>query len=88
MFLILLFTLSPPAQVRAYDAPDDGGGVLIIEWQLSPDDAIIDGYEIYRSENGADFEKIGFIGKSRNSIDDQTEDGKKYYYKIAALKDT
>ncbi|MGB9719886.1 MAG: DUF6754 domain-containing protein [bacterium] len=89
-FFLLIFTttISPPGVVRAYDAPDDGGGAVIIEWQLSPDDAIIDGYEIYRSENGIDFEKVGFIGRSRNSIDDQTEDGTKYYYRVASLKDT
>uniref|UniRef100_A0A7C4X9H3 DUF6754 domain-containing protein n=1 Tax=candidate division WOR-3 bacterium TaxID=2052148 RepID=A0A7C4X9H3_UNCW3 len=88
IFTIFLIAIAPPGPIRAYDTPDDGGGSVIIEWQLSPDDAILDGYEIYRSENGQDFEKVGFIGKSRNSIDDQTQDYKRYYYKVAALKDT
>ncbi|MEO0136698.1 MAG: DUF6754 domain-containing protein [candidate division WOR-3 bacterium] len=90
MFLIfLMFTnLSPPGPVQAHDAPDDGGGMVILEWQLSPDDALLDGYEVYRSEDGINFEKVGFIGRSRNSLDDQTEDGKKYYYRVAAVKDT
>ncbi len=89
MIFILWCALSllPPGQVRAYDAPDDGGGVIIIEWQLSPDDTILDGYEIYRSENGIDFEKVGFIGRNRNSIEDQTDDKKRYYYKVASVKD-
>jgi hypothetical protein len=88
VFLLLAIGIAPPTQVHVSDVPDDGGGSVIIEWQLSQDDAILDGYEIYRSENGQDFEKIGFIGKGRNSIDDQTEDYKKYYYKVAAFKDT
>ncbi len=76
-------SLSPPGPAHAYDAPDDGGGVIIIEWQLSPDDTILDGYEIYRSQNGIDFEKVGFIGRNCNSIEDQTEDKIQYYYKVA-----
>jgi len=87
-FLLLTVGIAPPTGVRAYDAPDDGGGVIIMEWQLSSDDAILDGYEIYRSGNAQDFEKVGYVGKGTNSIEDETEDGKKYYYKVTALKDT
>lgn len=86
--LCALVGLAPPTNVRAYDAPDDGGGVTTIEWRLSLDDAQIDGYEIYRSENGIDFSKVGFIGKGRTSIEDETIDGKEYYYKVAAVSDT
>jgi len=85
---IMLLALSPPFAVRAHDAPNDGGGVMLLEWQVSPDDGQIDGYEIYRSENGTDFEKISFIGPGRNSLDDETEDNKNYYYRVAAVKDT
>jgi hypothetical protein len=85
---ILLIALSPPSGVRAYDAPNDGGGIMLLEWQVSPDDGLIDGYEVYRSENGTDFEKIGFIGPGRNSLEDETENNKKYYYRVAAVQDT
>jgi len=91
MTLILLaglFALAPPTGVRAYDTPDDGGGAIIIEWQISQDDQILDGYEIYRSDNGIDFEKVGFIGKGRTTIEDETNDGVKYLYKVAAISDT
>ncbi|MGQ9534620.1 MAG: DUF6754 domain-containing protein [bacterium] len=88
VFLLFIFSIAPPTDVRANDVPDDGGGAIFIEWQLSADDTILDGYEIYRSENGTDFEKVGFIGKTRNAYQDETEDGKTYFYKVAALKDT
>lgn len=89
IFLIYaLVGLAPPTNVIAYDTPDDGGGAITIEWQLSPDDALIQRYEIYRSENGIDFEKVGAIGKGRNVYEDETQDRTKYTYKIAAASDT
>ena len=88
MVFLTMFALAPPPSVRAFDAPNDGGRAIIIEWQLSPDDAELNGYEIYRSENDVDFEKIGLTGKSRNIFEDETEDGKKYYYKVAAVAET
>jgi len=87
-FLIGIFALAPPTAVRAYDTPDDGGGAVTIEWQLSPDDAQLDKYEIYRSEDGVDYEKVGFIGAGRSRYEDETEDGKNYFYKIVALMNT
>jgi hypothetical protein len=86
--LIGLFALAPPTGIRAHDLPSDGGGAMLIEWTLSPDDAKLDGYQVYRSENGVDFEKVGFIGRGRTGLEDQTEDGKPYTYKVAAVADT
>jgi hypothetical protein len=89
IILCALVGLAPPANIRAYDTPDDGGGVINIEWQLSPDDNQIDGYEIYRSGNGVDFVKVGFIGRSRQFYQDQTaEDDIMYSYKVASVRDT
>ena len=91
MILILLCALvglAPPTDVRAYDTPSDGGGEVVVEWRLSMDDAAIDGYDIYRSENGADFIKVGFIGRNRSFYGDRTEDGVTYQYKVAAVSDT
>lgn len=91
MTLILLtaiFALAPPTGVRAYDTPNDGGEAITVEWQLSQDDAMLDGYEIYRSENGIEFERIGFIGKGCTKYEDETEDGKGYFYKVAAVSAT
>ena len=89
ILLIGLIAIAPPTQVRAYDTPDDGGGSVTIEWQLSKDDEKLDGYEVYRSEDGIDYEEVGPIGRGRTSYeDDKTEDGEKYFYKIVALLDT
>jgi len=86
--LASIFALAPPTAVHAYDTPDDGGGAVMIEWQLSADDAQLQRYEIYRSDNGIDYEKVGLIGRGRNQIEDDTEDNKKYIYKVAAAVDS
>ena len=86
--LCWLMALAPPTAVRVYDTPDDGGGAIMIEWQLSPNDAQVQRYEIYRSENGIDYEKVGLIGRGRNQIEDDTEDNKEYTYKVAAIIDS
>jgi hypothetical protein len=89
-FIILagILAIAPPTDVRAYDTPNDGGGAITIEWQLSADDAQLQRYEIYRSENGIDYEKVGPIGRGRNLIEDDTEDDKQYIYKVAAVVDS
>lgn len=83
-----IFALAPPTAVHAYDTPDDGGGTITVEWQLSMDDSQVQRYEIYRSDNGTDYEKIGLMGRGRNQFDDETEDSRQYYYKVAAVSDT
>jgi hypothetical protein len=92
MFLLIAFsfTIAPPTDVRAWDNPNDDGGKIRIAWNLSADDAILTGYEISRLEkNATDYEKIGFIGKGRNSyLDEDAKDGTQFLYKIAAVKDT
>lgn len=86
ILLLGLFALAPPSDVRAYDTPDDGGGSITIEWALSPDDAELEGYEIHRSEDGINYEKVSFIGAGRTEqIDETTEDRKEYFYKVVAL---
>ena len=90
MITILLagiFALAPPTDVRAYDTPNDGGGSITVEWQLSPDDETIEGYELYRSETGEEYEFVGFVGSGRTQYQDETEDDKDYIYKVAALMD-
>jgi hypothetical protein len=88
LILISLFALAPPTEVNVYDTPDDGGGAITIEWRLSPDDALVQRYEVYRSENGVDFEKVGSIGRGRNVYEDETQDRIAYTYKVAAFTDT
>jgi len=83
--LCWLFTLAPPTAVRAYDTPNDGGGAITVEWQLSTDDAMIEGYEIYRSAGGEAYELVGFIGRGRTRYEDETENDIEYTYQVAAL---
>ncbi len=87
IFIILVgvLALAPPTGVKAYDTPNDGGGRITVEWQLSPDDASIEGYEIYRSKEGEAYELVGFIGRGRTRYEDETEDGIKYLYRVASL---
>jgi hypothetical protein len=85
VLLACIFALAPPTGVRAFDTPNDGGGAITIQWQLSPDDETIEGYEIYRSEGGEDFELAGFIGSGRSEYEDDTDDKREYVYKVAAL---
>lgn len=88
IFLAFAVALAPPAGVRAHDAPNDGGGAMVVEWQLSDDDRSIVGYEILRSTDGVNFEKVGFIGPGRCGYEDETEDGKTYYYRVAVIDDS
>lgn len=84
----LLHTLAPPTDVKAKDNPNDDGGKINIYWTLSIDDPLLDGYEIYRKgEKDTAFTKLAFRGKGVNSyLDEETQDGIPYYYKIIAVK--
>ena len=85
LIILFIFALAPPTGVRAYDTPDDGGGSITVEWQISSDDAMIEGYEIYRSEEGTDYTLAGYVGRGRNRYEDETEDNTQYTYQVAAI---
>jgi hypothetical protein len=90
MTLIILagaIALAPPTGVKAYDTPNDGGGSITVEWQLSSDDGAVEGYEIYRSTGGK-YKAVGFVGSGRMHYADETDNGIEYRYKVAALVDT
>jgi hypothetical protein len=88
IFLTAIFALVPPTDIRACDTPSDGGTSITVTWQLSLDDEHIDGYEIYRSEDGIEFERVGITGKGRTQYEDNTQNGIAYIYKVAAVSDT
>jgi len=78
---------APPANVTASDAPSDGGGVVIVRWELSPDDAaahLVESYRVLRSENGADFKEVGTVLAGKSSFRDSTSDGVSYQYKVVS----
>jgi hypothetical protein len=41
-------SLTPPSGVVASDLPNDAGHGVLVRWRLSPDDAKLMGYDIYR----------------------------------------
>ncbi len=83
--LIILLAITPPSDVRACDTPNDAGQSIIVEWNLSTDDSLLGGYEIWRSESpNSGFMMVGFVGRGISRFRDigNLENGLKYYYKI------
>ena len=82
-------TIRPPTNVRAYDTPYDKGQSITVEWKLSPDDRMIDGYSIWRAEKGRmDFKEVGLTPPGVTKfVDEDTAlvNGREYVYKVAAL---
>jgi hypothetical protein len=81
----------PPLNVRAYDHPGDGGGAIVIEWGLSPDDGggadNVIGYEIFRATaTRGDFGPIGMASAGVNEYSDvTTDDDIEYLYRVTAI---
>ncbi|KPJ73276.1 hypothetical protein AMJ52_03975 [candidate division TA06 bacterium DG_78] len=87
VFIFLLAVIEPPGKPIVNDRPNDAGRNITIQWALSPQDDEIDGYEIYRSQVDGPFEIVGYVPKGNSSFTDSTQDGIKYCYQIAAVKD-
>lgn len=87
-FLLFLVSIQPPENVKAFDTRNDGGGSITVNWRLSPDDALVDGYYIYRTVVlDTVFSKIGLVGKGVSQFEDGgVEDSKEYQYKVGAAK--
>ncbi|HET9888531.1 MAG TPA: fibronectin type III domain-containing protein [bacterium] len=78
---------APPANVAASDAPSDGGGAVVVRWDLSPDDGaahLVESYRVLRSENGTDFKEVGTVLAGSSTFRDSTTDGVSYQYKVVA----
>ncbi|MBI4722855.1 MAG: fibronectin type III domain-containing protein [Candidatus Stahlbacteria bacterium] len=87
--LIFLFHLSPSHNVKVFDTPNDKGGAVYIEWELSADDSIVSCYEVLRSENNVDYSVIATPLPHSNRFDDtDVKNGKSYWYKIRAVAGT
>ncbi len=80
-----------PTDVAATDAPNDGGGAIMIQWQISADDGAglnnIIIYNVFRgsSEEGP-FDYIGSVGAGKTQYGDGTveENGITYFYMVKA----
>ncbi len=86
-FITLLALIEPLGKPVVKDFPNDEGGKIEIDWSLSPQDSVIDGYEIFRSQENSPFEKIGFTARGTTHLtDSETRDGITYRYQIATVK--
>ncbi|MCX6827949.1 MAG: hypothetical protein NT002_01505 [candidate division Zixibacteria bacterium] len=82
-----------PVMVRnvlAKDNPDDAGGAVVINWDLSVDDHVdgkVVAYKILRAEKQeGPFDQIGEVpAQSNQYMDNGTNDNKDYFYKILAV---
>ncbi len=90
VFILILLNISPPTNVYAYDKPNDAGTAIIVNWQLSQDDARIERYVVLRRTlPDTIFENIGFTKNGNDSFeDDKTEEGREYSYIVAASRNT
>jgi hypothetical protein len=84
---------APATEVIAKDVPNDGGSSIVIHWKKSSDDGmgrnIVKSYEILRSENvEREYIAIGnTTAGAQEFTDNQTKDGKDYFYEIKALSE-
>lgn len=66
--------IRPPSGVVVRDVPDDQGGQITIKWNLSPDDGLLDGYEVYRIEQGKEPLMVASLAPRRDSIMDSNDE--------------
>lgn len=80
----------PPTNISVRDNPSDGGGKILITWELSPDDGAgndnVLGYDIFRAlEGDTVFASVGLASAGeRYYIDASAKDKVKYVYKVVA----
>jgi hypothetical protein len=82
----------PPSEVMAGDSPSDDGGVIVVSWELSPDDKPgedqkVEGYEVLRSSGEEDeFLQLSTVAAQTSGLTDaRCENGVPYYYRVVAI---
>lgn len=88
IFLCVLFGLLPATGIRVQDQPNDAGGNIVVTWQLSPDDAVIEEYQVFRQTlPDTLFQKIGFTKNGiRTFLDNSAHDNCQYKYRVISMK--
>jgi hypothetical protein len=81
--------LDAPENVAASDVPLDFGGALLVEWELSDDDELIDYYNIFRELSMGGFTEgcqylASVAAGTASYIDTLVAQGVSYRYKIAS----
>ena len=94
IFLLLHLSLPPlpPSKVVAEDVPNDAGGKIEIEWELSPDDSIIDFYIVFKQKKiEGEWSKPETLTVTKSgvnqAIDTECRDGIEYRYFVRAVKE-
>jgi hypothetical protein len=79
----------PPENVRAFDTPNDAGGSIAVEWDLSENDSRATGYEIVRADSkDGKYESIGAVARGSSEFTDRTaKDRLPYYYQVRVVSD-
>lgn len=75
----------PPGNLTAVDISTADQSLSRLSWDKSTTSAI-DGYKIFRSENGVDYQNIASADKNTLTFTDTLEAGKTYYYKLRSYK--
>jgi len=90
IFTLLLLAILPPTQIKASDKPNDAGSVIDINWTLSADDGLIDGYAIFRkSASDTAYQRIGSTMRGVAAFEDEgVQDGIEYQYIVASIKNS
>ncbi|MBE0433849.1 hypothetical protein IBX73_10355 [candidate division WOR-3 bacterium] len=87
-FIFVIVSVTALGTPVARDNPNDDGNRIIVTWQYAEEGVAVDGYEIWRAGPTGDFEKIARVNQFENEyLDRQTNDGVKYRYQVAAVKD-
>lgn len=81
-----------PKNIVVKDQPNDGGGAIRIDWDISVDDhedGKVTAYRVMRSEVGADsFTVVGDVPAGKvEFIDNAVKDGVEYFYRVAAVNE-
>lgn len=86
--LLVSLPVQPPSDVLAVDKPNDAGSAIQIQWSLSPDDSLIEGYIVLRkTQPDPIFQRIGSTMRGVTFFeDDETVDGREYTYVVASAK--
>jgi hypothetical protein len=80
-----------PSQLKAHDTPNDAGGSITVQWQLSSDDGggknNVTGYDILRATAvDGEYRGISSVHKGVGEyVDTSTDDKLTYFYKVRTL---
>jgi hypothetical protein len=86
---VVTLGISPPGAVTAVDRPNDPGHGIQVSWELSPDDVLLTGYEVIRTDSRGVDTVVGSLPPGASAFeDDGVPDNELMTYRVAAIQDT